>query len=73
MGETSEPQTVGGEEITLATGAKVALYRDIQPGAHAVVFTNPEGVETRIGLSDAALSALVALAVTGGRKTWVLA
>ena len=61
-----------GDEITLASGAKVALFLDVAPGVHAVRFINGE-VITRLKLSDGALQALVALATKDGNICWTVA
>lgn len=70
--EKSRRKVRSGKETTLSTGAKVALYRDIRPGVHGIRFISPEGVETRVAISNEALSALTALIMSCG-KTWQIA
>lgn len=50
--------------VKLDTGAKVTMVCDNANARSVLVFTNPVGDETTVVLSDAALAAVVALAVT---------
>lgn len=68
----TEKAAAKGEEITLDSGAVVALFRDVEPGVHGICFTNGD-VKTRIKVSDDALHALVILAMKGGGMCWTVA
>lgn len=60
---------ISGREITIASGAKVALFPEAEQGTSVLRFTNGEHV-TRIKVSDDALKALVALALSGRGSHW---
>lgn len=61
-----------GKAVHLSTGAKVALHRNIRPGVNGVIFVSPEGVETKVAISDEALGALATLIMSCG-KVWQIA
>lgn len=61
MGDESD--TMPAWAVTLRNGAKVSLIRDEANERNMLVFRR-DGHETTIVLSDAALAAVVALAVT---------
>jgi hypothetical protein len=50
--------------VKLRSGAKVTLVREVANERSMLVFTSVAGDETTVMLSDAALAAVVALAVT---------
>lgn len=63
-----------GYSIRLTSGAKVALFRNVEPGTHGVVFTSPTGERTRVKLSTEALDALMSLwSAPADRKVWMAA
>jgi hypothetical protein len=58
-----------GREITLSTGAKVAVLQG--PELTSLLrFTNAAGVITRLVISEEAARAMVALLVSDERHTW---
>jgi hypothetical protein len=58
---SEQETTITGDELTLISGAKVALFKNVEPGAHGVTFTAPDGEQTRLKLSTEALDALASL------------
>ena len=70
MSEEAETVQVAGHSIKLKSGAKVAFFRDVEPGAHGVCFTSVDGEETRLKLSHEAVEAFCILASPHAGRTW---
>ena len=66
-----DEQTIEGREITLSSGAKVAVLE----GPHAsflLRFTSAADVVTRVSISEEAARALCALLLSDKRQNWTL-